>query len=51
MEKFFIYIFAVLGAACTLGIAFGAYWHIYTAAACWLMVYTLKNDKKKERNN
>lgn len=51
MEKLFIYVFAVLGAACTIGIAFGAYWHLYTAAACWLLVYVLKNETKKQNNN
>ena len=51
MNKVFLYLFAAFGIIAAIGIAFGAYWHLYTAAACWLMVYTLKNDKKKERNN
>lgn len=49
MEKFFIYIFAVLGAACTLGISLGAYWHLYTAAACWLLVHVLKQELKNKQ--
>lgn len=51
MEKFFIYIFSVLGAACTLGISLGAYWHLYTAAGCWLLVHVLKQELKTNKNN
>lgn len=39
MEKLFRIVFTILGINCTICIAFGAYWHVYTAAACWLLVW------------
>lgn len=43
--KAFAYIFKVLGVIAIIGIALGAYWHIYTAAACWLLASTIKKQK------
>ena len=51
MEKLFYHIFAAFGIIAAVAIALGAYWHLYTAAACWLLVYVLKNETKKQNNN
>ena len=51
MEKLFYYIFAAFGIIAAVAIAFGAYWHIYTAGACWLLVHVLKQELKTNKNN
>lgn len=45
--KIFEITFATLGLAAAVAIAFGAFWHIYTLAACGAMVWTIR----KERTN
>ena len=51
MEKLFYYIFAAFGIIAAVAIALGAYWHIYTAGACWLLVHVLKQELKTNKNN
>lgn len=37
--------FTALGILAAVAIALGAYWHIYTLGACWLMVWAANNTK------
>ena len=45
--KIFEITFAIFGIVAAVAIALGAYWHIYTLAACGAMVWTIR----KERTN
>lgn len=45
--KAFAYIFKIFSVIAIIGIALGAYWHIYTAAACWLLASTIKKNGNK----
>lgn len=50
MEKVYIYLFTAFGVVAAVGVALGAYWHIFTAAACALLVWSIKKDIKTNKN-
>lgn len=50
MNKVILYLFAAFGFVAAVAIALGAYWHIYTAAACALMVWSIRNELKTNKN-
>ena len=47
--KLFKMTFAALGILAAIAIALGAYWHIFTLGTCALMVWSLKEERKKNK--
>ena len=47
--KLFEYVFEALGTTAAIAIALGAYWHIFTLGTCALMVWSLKEERKKNK--
>lgn len=45
--KFLKITFAILAAVAAVGIAAGAYWHIYTLGACAALVATIKKNENE----
>ena len=43
--KAYKFIFKVFGIIAAVAIALGAYWHIFTLVACWLLVLAENNTK------
>ncbi len=43
--KAYKFIFKVFGIIAAVAIALGAYWHIFTLGACWLLVRAANNTK------
>lgn len=43
--KAYKFIFKAFGIIAAVAIALGAYWHIFTLGACWLLVRTANNTK------
>lgn len=46
--KTFKYIFVFFSILAAVAIAVGAYWHIYTLAACGFLAYALHQDEKAD---
>jgi uncharacterized membrane protein YecN with MAPEG domain len=47
--KLFEYVFEALGITAVIAIALGAYWHIYALGICFIMVRSLKAERKKNK--
>ena len=43
--KLFKMIFTALGIIAAVAIALGAYWHIFTLGACWLLVWAANHTE------